>query len=74
MQNPCMDAQQIMSATLSATRLTLPPIPLSELSEETKDFILAQSNKDDVPPMTTIKNVLNSAATKAGFPPRRARA
>ena len=63
-----MNAQQILATTLSNTRLTLPPIPLSELPEGTKDYILAKSNQDNVPPMLTIKGVLNRAAKKAGFP------
>ena len=49
-------------------KLTLPPIALSDLSESTKDFILAASNPGRSA-TDVIVSVLDAAAIEAGFSP-----
>ena len=49
-------------------KLTLPPIALSDLSEATKDFILAASNPGRSA-TDVIVSVLDAAAIEAGFMP-----
>lgn len=49
-------------------KLTLPPIALSDLSETTKDFILAASNPGRTA-TDVIISVLDAAAIEAGFWP-----
>lgn len=57
-----------MTAT-AETKLTLPPIALSDLPESTKDFILASANVGvGKTPIEVIKAILDQAATRAGFP------
>lgn len=45
----------------------LPDIPLTKLSENTKDFLLAYSGTGKTIPETMIE-ILDSAAAAAGFP------
>jgi hypothetical protein len=48
-------------------QLTLPPIALEDLKERTKDYLLAQANKENVSPLQVLKNILDRSATRAGF-------
>jgi hypothetical protein len=50
------------------SKLTLPPIALSDLPESTKDFILAASNPGRSA-TDVIISVLDAAAMEAGFHP-----
>lgn len=57
-----------MTAT-AETKLSLPPIALSDLPEATKDFLLASANAGEgKTPIQVIKEILDQAATRAGFP------
>lgn len=57
----------VMSAS-DHPKLTLPPIALCDLSESTKDFILAASNPGRTA-TDVIVSVLDNAAIEAGFSP-----
>ena len=54
---------------MADNKLTLPPISLSELSERTKDFLLALCNQDNIAPAEAMKKTLDLAAMRAGFTP-----
>jgi hypothetical protein len=54
---------------MSANKLTLPPISLSELPERTKDYLLALCNQDNIAPAEAMKKTLDLAAMRAGFSP-----
>lgn len=54
-------------ATPSDSALQLPPIALNELPQATKDFLLAASVAGKSP-VDVIREVLTTAAEKAGFP------
>lgn len=54
---------------MSANKLSLPPISLSELPERTKDFLLALCNQDNIAPAEAMKKTLDLAAMRAGFSP-----
>lgn len=47
--------------------MTLPPVALSDLSERTKDFLLALCNRDNCSPEQAMKKVLDASAARAGF-------
>jgi len=52
---------------MSASTLSLPPVPLSTLPERTKDFILALCNRDHCTPEEAMRNTLIATAAQAGF-------
>lgn len=53
---------------MSAPKLTLPPIRLADLPEQTKDFILALCNQEHCTPEEALRKTLDLAAARAGFP------
>jgi hypothetical protein len=52
---------------MSANTLALPPIPLADLPERTKDFIIALCNQEGLTPEQAIKRTLDASAMRAGF-------
>lgn len=51
------------------SRMTLPPVELSDLPERTKDFLIALCNQENITPAEGLKRVLDTAAQRAGFSP-----
>lgn len=49
--------------------MTLPPIPLSALPEQTKDYLIAYCNQHGCSPEQAIKATLDASASAAGFSP-----
>lgn len=54
-----------------ATAITLPDIPLNELPEATKDFLIAQSTRGKSVAAVVI-DTLDAAAVRNGFEPNKA--
>lgn len=51
--------------------LQLPSIPLSSLSQAAKDYLIAKANQDGVTPTSAMLGILDAAASRAGFKPRK---
>lgn len=55
---------------MSEQTLTLPPVPLSAVTESTKDFMLAFCNQRNLSPAAGMIELLDGLACRAGFSPK----